>query len=66
MEVLVAASGIEEFRSSDFDEVRGVLAHEFADDGPSARLVTTGVSEGEVARRRTRLRGLVRAINGSS
>ncbi len=66
MEVLIAASGIEGFRSSDFDEVRGVLDHEFADGGPSARIVTAGVSEGEAARRRTRLRGLVRAINGSS
>lgn len=65
MELLVAAQELDEFRSSDFDDVRELLANEFGDDGPSIRIVTAGVAEAESARRRTRIRGLVRAINGS-
>lgn len=65
MELLVASGQIEAFGSQDFDDVREVLAQEFGDDGPATRIVTAGVSENESARRRTRLRGLVRAISGS-
>ena len=65
MELLVAAQELDEFRSSDFDDVRELLANEFGDDGPSIRIVTAGVAEAESARRRTRIRGLVRAIKGS-
>lgn len=65
MELLVASGQIEAFGSQDFDDVREVLAQEFGDDGPATRIVAAGVSENESARRRTRLRGLVRAINGS-
>lgn len=65
MELLVASGQIEEFGSQDFDDVRDVLTQEFSDDGPATRIVTADVSENQSARRRTRLRGLVRAINGS-
>jgi len=65
MELLAASEEFDEFRSSDFDDVRELLADEFGDDGPSTRIVTSGVAEAEAARRRTRIRGLVRAINGS-
>jgi predicted nucleotidyltransferase len=65
MELLVASGQIEAFGSQDFDDVRELLAQEFGDDGPATRIVTAGVSENESARLRTRLRGLVRAINGS-
>jgi hypothetical protein len=65
MELLVASQEPDEFRSSDFDDVREPLADEFGDDGRSTRIVTAGVADAEVARRRTRIRGVVRSINGS-
>ena len=64
MELLVASQELDEFRSSDFDDVRELLANESGDDGPSTRIVTADVAEAESARRRTRIRGLVRAIDG--
>lgn len=54
------------FGDADFDTVRGQLAIEFADDGPSMEIVTAGVSADEVARRRTRIRGLIRAVSNPS
>lgn len=64
MELLVAAQEIDEFRSSDFDDIREDLANEFNDAGRSTRVVIAGVAETEADRRRTRIRGLVRAIGG--
>lgn len=62
LELLAAAGETATFGDSDFDAVRGQLAVEFADDGPSMVVVMAGVNEDEIARRRTRLRGLVRAV----
>jgi predicted nucleotidyltransferase len=64
MELLVAAQEIDAFRSSDFDDVREQIESEFGDDGRSLRIAMAGVADSEAARRRTRLRGLVRAISG--
>jgi predicted nucleotidyltransferase len=64
MELLFAAQEIDEFRSSDFDDIREDLATEFNDAGRSTRVVIAGVAETEADRRRTRIRGLVRAIGG--
>lgn len=62
MELLVGAREIEEFRSSDFDDIREQLGREFGDDGRSMPVVIAAVTESEADRRRTRVRGLVRAI----
>jgi predicted nucleotidyltransferase len=64
MELLAAAGEISEFGSRDFDEVRRQLPVEFADAGRSMSTITGGVTEEEAASRRTRIRGLVRAIGG--
>lgn len=64
MELIAAADETREFASPEFDEIRDQLGKEFADDGPSMRIVTSGVAEAERQRRRTRIRGLVRAIGG--
>lgn len=66
LELLAAAGETTSFGDADFDAVRGQLAIEFADDGPSMEVVTEGVNADEVARRRTRIRGLVRAASGTS
>ena len=63
LELLAAAGETATFADADFDDVRGQLVTEFADDGPSMAIVTAGVSDDEVARRRTRVRGLVRAVS---
>jgi hypothetical protein len=66
LELLAAAGETATFADSDFDAVRGQLALEFADDGPSMEIVATGVNGREAARRRTRIRGLVRAVSSTS
>ena len=64
MELIAAEDEVRAFASPEFDEIRDQLDREFADDGPSMRIVTSGVAEAETHRRRTRIRGLVRAIGG--
>ena len=64
MELVVAAGELGEFSSSDFDDIRDQLGQEFGDEGPSMQVVTANVNVPEVQRRRTRIRGLVRAIGG--
>lgn len=64
MELVVAAGESCEFLSPDFDDIRDQLGQEFGDDGPSTQVVTANVQVPEVQRRRTRIRGLVRAIGG--
>jgi len=64
MELVVAAGELGEFSSPDFDDIRDQLGQEFGDDGPSTQAVTANVLDPEVQRRRTRIRGLVRAIGG--
>ncbi|MGA9275722.1 MAG: hypothetical protein WBV89_02125, partial [Ilumatobacter sp.] len=63
LELLASAGEMADFAAGEFDGVRGQLAVEFADDGPAMSVVTYGVTDdSESARRRTRLRGLIRAI----
>ena len=64
MELVAAAGELSEFWSPDFDDIRDQLGQEFGDDGPSMQVVTADVNIPEVQRRRTRIRGLVRAIAG--
>ena len=64
MELVVAAGELGEFSSPDFDDIRDQLGQEFGDDGPSTQVVTADVNVPEAQRRRTRIRGLVRAIGG--
>jgi hypothetical protein len=67
MELVVAAGELGElgdFSSPDFDDIRDQLAREFGDDGPSTQVVAANARDSEVQRRRTRIRGLVRAIGG--
>lgn len=62
LELLAASKETGSFADPEFDTVRDQLVVEFADDGPSMVAVTAGLSEPELARRRTRLRGLTRAV----
>jgi hypothetical protein len=64
MELVAAAGELGDFSSPDFDDIRDQLGREFGDDGPSMHVVTADVQDPEVQRRRTRIRGLVRAIGG--
>lgn len=65
LELIVAADEFDDFRSADFDDVRDQLRVELSDEGPSMRRLIAGVSDEEAHRRRTRIRGLVRAVGGS-
>jgi hypothetical protein len=65
LELIVAANEFDDFRSADFDDVRDQLRVELSDEGPSMRTLIAGVSDEEAHRRRTRIRGLVRAVGGS-
>ncbi len=62
LELLAAAGEIKEFADDGFDEIREQLSIEFSDDGAAMSVVTAVVTSAEAVRRRTRLRGLVRAI----
>jgi len=64
LEAVVVADEVRQFDHSDFDDIRPQLSIEFADDGPSMATILRGWSESEQQRRRTRIRGLVRAILG--
>ncbi|MDX2380127.1 MAG: hypothetical protein QNM02_10265 [Acidimicrobiia bacterium] len=66
LELLAAAGQTSTFGDHDFDAVRGQLSIEFADDGPSMSVAAAGVDDDEAARRRTRLRGLVRAVSSAT
>lgn len=61
-ELLVAAGEEAEFAVADFEDVHDLLAAELAPDGPSTRILVSGVTDAEAARRRTRLAALVRAL----
>jgi hypothetical protein len=65
LELIVAADEFDDFRSADFDDVRDQLRVELSEEGPSMRTLIAGVSDEEAHRRRTRIRGLVRAVGGS-
>jgi len=62
LELMAAAGEMESFGNAEFDSIRGQATIEFADDGPVVNAATVGVSAEEAALRRTRIRGLARAV----
>ena len=63
LELLAAANEMESFDDAEFNSIRGQVAIEFADDGPVMQVASFGVTEAEAERRRTRIRGLARAVS---
>ena len=66
LELMAAAGELASFSDTEFDPIRAQLAIEFADDGPVMGIATSDVSNDEAARRRTRIRGLARALTSHS
>jgi len=66
LELMAAAGELASFSDTEFDPIRAQLAIEFADDGPVMRIATADVHVDEAARRRTRIRGLARALTSRS
>lgn len=62
LELMAAAGEATSFGDAEFDPIRSQLAIDFADDGPVIRAAADGVNETEAAHRRTRIRGLARAV----
>jgi hypothetical protein len=66
LELMASADELASFGDTEFDPIRGQLAIEFADDGPVMGVATAEVGNDEAARRRTRIRGLARALTSRS
>jgi hypothetical protein len=62
LELMAAAGEMESFSAAEFDSIRGQVAIEFTDDGPVVEAATVGVNAEQAAIRRTRIRGLARAL----
>ncbi len=62
LELMAAAGETASFGDAEFDPIRSQLAIDFAEDGPVMRVAVAGVDETEAAHRRTRIRGLARAV----
>lgn len=62
LELMAAADEMAQFADAEFDSIRNQAAVEFADDGSVVSAATAGVTTAEAEYRRTRIRGLARAI----
>ena len=62
LELMAAADEMGSFGDAEFDSIRDQAVTEFADDGPVMGAATAGLNTAEAARRRTRIRGLARAL----
>lgn len=66
LELMAASGELPAFGDADFDSIRAQAAVDFTDDGPVMRVATAGVSADEASQRRTRIRGLARALASRS